>query len=186
MRKRPRFLWIDVDSAAKAPRSQVAYSANPAASASAFSERFRPRAHVLDHLGRRQRPEPGTIALVGAARQPDQESGREQVAGAGRIDHLVDRLRPHRVVLLARDDQAALLAAGDDGELGVVAHRIDRGVEIRGLVEAVQLALVGEHDVDGAVADQIEKLRAVAIDAERVRQRQRDAAAGVVRDLSPP
>ena len=46
----------------------------------------------------------------------------------------------------------------------------------------MQFGLVGEDQVDGALAHQIEKLVAVAIDAERIRQRQRHLAAGAVRD----
>ena len=42
---------------------------------------------MLDHLGRRQRAEPRRGAVVLAARQADQEAGREQIAGAGDVDH---------------------------------------------------------------------------------------------------
>src|SRR5882757_3915048 len=47
----------------------------------------------------------------------------------------------------------------------------------------MQLGLVGEHQVDRALLHQIDKFVAIAIDAERIRQGQRDLAAGVVRDL---
>ena len=76
----------------------------------------------------------------------DQEAGREQIARAGRIDDALDRHRRHRLDRLAADDHAALLAARHHGELAVAAQRRDRGVEIGGLVEAVQFALVGEED----------------------------------------
>src|SRR5262249_50604207 len=56
-------------------------------------------------------------------------------------------------------------------------------VEIGGLVEAVQLALIGEHEVHGAAADEIEELRAITIDAECVRQSKGDVALGGVGDL---
>ena len=63
-----------------------------------------------------------------------------------------------------------------------LAQLRQRGVEIRGLVQRMQFGLVGENEIDGALAHQVEKLVAVAIDAERIRQRQRDLAAGVMRD----
>ena len=50
----------------------------------------------------------------------------------------------------------------------------------------MQFGLVGEHQIDRAVAHQVEKFVAIAIDAERIRQRQRDLAAGLVRDASRP
>ena len=46
----------------------------------------------------------------------------------------------------------------------------------------MQFGLVGEHQVDRAVAHQFEEFAAIAVDAERIRQRQRDLAAGLMRD----
>ena len=46
----------------------------------------------------------------------------------------------------------------------------------------MQLALIGEDQVDRAVLHQLDELAAIAIDAERIRQGQRDLAAGVMRD----
>src|SRR5215472_1028297 len=64
-----------------------------------------------------------------------------------------------------------------------VAQRIERGVKVGGLVQAVQFTLVGENDVDGAGADEIEEFGTIPVDAERIRQGQRDIALGVVRNL---
>ena len=47
----------------------------------------------------------------------------------------------------------------------------------------MQLALVGKHDIDRAVLDQIEEFRAIAIDAECIRERERHLPARAVRDL---
>ena len=44
----------------------------------------------------------------------------------------------------------------------------------------MQFGLVGENNVDRALAHQIEKFAPIAIHAERVRKRQRDLAAGVM------
>ena len=89
-------------------------------------------------------------------------------------------------IAVAGHHHAAFLAARYDRELGVAAQRLDRGVEIGGLVKAVQFALVGEHDIDGALADQLEEFGAIAVDAERIRQRERDLARRLVRDRPPP
>ncbi len=114
---------------------------------------------MLDDLGRRQRAEAGRGAVVLAARQADQETGGEQVAGAGDVDHTVDRHRLYRLDGVAGHHHAAFLTARDDRELGVMAQSLDRSVEVGGLVEAVQFVLVGEDDVDGALADQTREIR---------------------------
>ena len=100
----------------------------------------------------------------------DQEAGGEQVAGAGRIHDFTDRRGRHGFGLAAGNDHAAFLAAGDNGKRRIALDRRQRAVEIAGLVERMQLALIGEHDVDGLVADQLEEFVAIAVDAERVRQ----------------
>ena len=46
----------------------------------------------------------------------------------------------------------------------------------------MQLAFVGKYDVDNTFPDEVKKLRAIAIDTKSIRQCQRDAAAGLVRD----
>ena len=97
-----------------------------------LQRRLRPRADVLDHLGRRQRAEPGAVAVVGAARQPDQEA-RPRTGRRRRSRRPPARSAPPAPPRSARvdHDHAALLAARDDGELRVVAQRGDRGVEVR-------------------------------------------------------
>jgi hypothetical protein len=46
----------------------------------------------------------------------------------------------------------------------------------------MQLALVGEYDVNDTFSDQVKKLGAIAIDAERIRERECDATPGLVCD----
>ena len=53
--------------------------------------------------------------------------------------------------------------------------RCERVVEVVDLVERRDLGLVGEEDVDVGL-DEVEELVAVALDAERVGQRERDPA----------
>ena len=85
--------------------------------------------------------------------------------------------------MLARDDQAAFFTASDDGQSRVAAQRIQRRVEIGRLVQAVQLALIGEDEVHRAGPNELEKFQAIAIDAERIRQCEGDIALRRVRDL---
>ncbi len=57
---------------------------------------LRPRADVLDHFGGGERAQPAGGLMAGAAHQAEQESGGEQVAGAGGVHHPLDRERRHR------------------------------------------------------------------------------------------
>ena len=138
---------------------------------------------MLDHLGSGQRPQPRRRAIFHAPRQSDQETRGEEIAGAGGIDQPLDRARRNRIGFLAGHDQTSLLAAGDHRKPHIVAQRIDRSVEVGGLVEAVQLALIGEDDIDRAGADEIEEFRAIPADAKRIRQRERDVALGAMGDI---
>jgi hypothetical protein len=56
---------------------------------------LRPRAEMLDNLGRRQRAEPAGILVTGIAHQPEQESGGKQIAGTGGVDKLRNREGRH-------------------------------------------------------------------------------------------
>ena len=105
---------------------------------------------MLDHLGGGERAEPSAGAVVGAAREPGQKSRREQIAGAGRVDDALDRERRHRLSAVGTGHQAPLLAARHHCDIDIGAQRRDRRIEIRGLVKAVQLGLVGEDEIDGA------------------------------------
>ena len=52
---------------------------------------LRPRADVLDHFGGRERAELAALLVRQIAREAVQEAGREEIAGAGRVDQLLDR-----------------------------------------------------------------------------------------------
>ena len=124
---------------------------------------------MLDHFGRGKRAQPPGILMAGAAHQPEQESGGKEIAGARGIDHLVDRKRRHRNEAVGRCHHAAFLAAGDDAESNVAAQLLQRGVKIRGLVQRMQLGLIGEHQIDRAARASLEKLAAIAVDAKQIR-----------------
>src|SRR3954471_10127518 len=91
---------------------------------------LRPGADMLDHLGRRQRAELSGVLVAGPAHQTEQESGGEQIAGAGGVHHLVDRESRHRGYAVTLDNDTAFLAAGHDAELDIVGQLLERGVEI--------------------------------------------------------
>ena len=57
---------------------------------------LRPRADMLDHLGRRKRAEPAGFLETRTTHQAKQETGGEQIAGSGGIDHARDRIGRHR------------------------------------------------------------------------------------------
>ena len=112
--------------------------------------------------------------------EPEQEPGGVEVAGAGGVDDLGDRMRVDDVHLVARHDQRALLAPCERRDLAVVVHALQRVVELSDLVQRRDLDLVREQHVD-VVLDELEELVAVPVDAEAVGQRERHPVARVVR-----
>ena len=88
--------------------------------------------------------------------------------------------------LLPSDHDAAFVGARHDAQhlplrRAFGAERGQRRVEVGCLVEALHLALIGEQNVERAGANQPQELVAEAVDAEAVRQGQRDLTAGGVR-----
>src|SRR5215469_4219276 len=143
---------------------------------------FGPRPQMLDDFGGAERADPPRRGQVKPAGKPEQEPGREQIAGAGGVDEAANGGGRNRVGFLAADDQATFFAAGHDAHPRVLAERRNRAVKICGLVEALDLRLVGEGQVDGAVANEIEEFATKAVDAEGIRQTQRHQATGLVRE----
>ena len=112
---------------------------------------FRPRAEVLDHLRGRHGAEPARRSRSSAprdspTRKPAAKRSPAPVASTTRSTGAAG----NRVGLLACHHQAALFAAGDDAHPRILAQRVHGGIEIGGLIEAVQLALVGENQVHRA------------------------------------
>jgi hypothetical protein len=71
-----------------------------------------------------------------------------------------------------------MLGARDDERRHAGRGRGDGGIEIPGFLKREYLAFIGEEDVDQPAFDQAAEIGAVALDAEGVRKRQRDLAAG--------
>ena len=131
---------------------------------------------MLDDLGGNQGPEPSRCAVVGAPSHANEKAGCEQVARAGGVDHPLDRAGRNCVGFLPSHHQTALLAARHDGCSRIVAQKIHGRVEIGRFVKAVQFALIGEDQVDGAGSNEMQELRALAVDAKRVREREGNIA----------
>ena len=72
----------------------VALHRQPVLPRQLLQRHLRPRADVLDHLGRRQRAEPARRLIAGVADQAEQEAGGEQIAGAGGVDELFESGTP--------------------------------------------------------------------------------------------
>src|SRR5205823_5650079 len=106
---------------------------------------------MLDDFGGGEGAEPCRGRKIDIAGKPEQESGREEVARARSIDEPLDGKRRDAARALPRHDPAALLAARDDRQRGVPVQRGNGGVEIRGLIEALELRLVCEREVDYSV-----------------------------------
>src|SRR6476620_362349 len=126
------------------------------------------RADMLDDLSRRQRAETRAGLVIAAANEAGQEAGGKEVAGAGRVDKIVDRRGRHRARPVVADDDTPFLRTRDDGEDALPLQRLDRGFEIGGLVQRMQLALIAEDDIERAAAHEIDEFVAIEIDAKRV------------------
>src|SRR6266542_428997 len=138
-----------------------------------------PRARPGDDVRRRGGPEAPAAVQAPFLRQPVQEPGRVQVAGAGGV---VDRHRKggDGVLLVAGDHHRALGAAGQRRHRDAAADLAHGLLEAAELEQRDDLLLVGEQHVDRAV-DQLHEGLAVAVDAERVRQGERDPLAELMR-----
>ena len=90
-----------------------------------------------------------------------------------------------RCVAPSRHQHRAVGAAGQRGDLHLAAHHLGGLLELVGAVQAADLDLVGDQDVD-VPGDQVGELGAPAVDAERIGQAERDPAAVAVGDLAPP
>src|SRR5262249_16242189 len=109
-----------------------------------LERRLRASAEMLDDFGGREGAQSRRSRRIDAAGKPEKKAGREEMAGAGRIDEPLDRKGGNTLRSFARDDPAALLATGHDRERRVLAQGGDRSIEIRGLIEAFDFRLVGE------------------------------------------
>src|SRR4051812_22990832 len=78
---------------------------------------FRPRADMADDLGGAETADRTAFGEWQPLRQAVQEAGRIEVAGSGRIPHPSNRGGRNRVGLVARQYDAALLAARQCGNL---------------------------------------------------------------------
>ncbi len=127
---------------------------------------------MRDHLAGSEAPGLQCGLEVAFAGDGEEEAGGEEVAGAGDVDHFGHGIGRHGDDLAIVDRHGALLTHGDGGELGILGDGLHGAVEI-GLVQRLQLFDIAEDDVHGLGPDQVEELVAVAVDAERVAERER-------------
>lgn len=139
-------------------------------------------ADVADDLGGGEAAELCARRHVAALGQAVEESGRVEVAGAGGVDHLLDRVGVDGGALAVPDDDGAVGAAGQHGEAAILGDAGGGVLEGVRLIERGDLALVGEQDGDAGL-DEVEELGAVAVDAEAVGEGEGDVAAGLAGDL---
>src|SRR5689334_24398468 len=90
---------------------------------------------VRDAFGRGQRAQVPARREVAARGEPVEEAGRVLVTRAGGVDQRADGHRVDHVHVVARDDDRAVLAAGEGGDVGVVPNVLQRVVEVVDLVE---------------------------------------------------
>src|SRR5215218_844580 len=98
-------LWEDVDARVKPGMTaddggrgralSYALHRQPVLPRQLLQRHLRPRADMLDHLGRGERPEPAGRFIARVADEAEQEAGGEQVTGAGGVDELLDREGRH-------------------------------------------------------------------------------------------
>ena len=117
-----------------------------------------------------------------SVRQPVEEACGEEVAGAGRVDQLLDRRGGDLDDVVTVHDDRALLAARDRPDPRPASHVRERLLERVDLEERTDLRLVREHDVD-VVLDQVQELGAEPVDAEAVGQGEGGAATGPVGEV---
>ncbi len=79
-----------------------------------------------------------------------------------------------------RSDHAAFFRARQHGKPAPIARRLQRRFETFHLEQSFGLFLIGEQDVDVGL-HQLQEFRAIASDAERIGERERDPPSGALR-----
>src|SRR5438445_8230638 len=103
---------------------------------------------MADDLARAEAAEAPAGREVPTVRQAEEEAAGVEIAGAGRVDDSCDLARLDDMGMRARDDNRAMLAAGQRGDLAQPAHGGDRRIPLRRLEHRAELGLVGEEDID--------------------------------------
>ena len=118
-------------------------------------------ARVRDHLGGAQPAEPGALDRAHAVGEPEEEAGREEIAGARRVDAHARRRRPAPPRAPAPSSTTApwaprVITTRSPVSSAAATALLGRG----GAEEHRHLFLVAEQDVD-VVEEQVEELALV-------------------------
>src|SRR5262249_60657153 len=114
------------------------------------------RAHeILGDWRNVQASNPAAAEVAYAAPKATEKTGGEKTARAGPIDDALDRKRRYRLDPSRADNETTLLAARHDRGADISAQCDDSTVEVRCLIQAVQLRLVGEDEIERAGAHQL-------------------------------
>jgi hypothetical protein len=127
-----------------------------------------PRAVMLNDLGRGDCAETERLLERLALRLAGEETGGEEIAGAGRVHQPLDGLCANVRPLSARAGDGAMFASGDDQGRHFGCELGDRGFQVGALRQVQEFALVGEEDVDPPAFDEPKEIGAVTLDDETV------------------
>src|SRR5437899_1060584 len=103
-----------------------------------------------DAFGRGEAAQASAGEEVVAPHEPVHDAGGVEVAGTGRVDHSTagHRFHGHLDDIVAGEQHRAVRTAGDGCDLTVIADERDGRVERVDLVEALDLDVVGEEEID--------------------------------------
>src|SRR5689334_6822554 len=110
---------------------------------------------MLDHFGGRDRAETKRFLQSLAPCDAEQEAGRKEVAGAGRVHQLPDRLRRNVRPLPGANRKGPVLAAGDDQGFDLGCDCGDGSLEVSNAGERLDFRLVREQYVDPPTLEQL-------------------------------
>ena len=123
---------------------------------------------MLDDFSCRQTAEASAGFMIDPASKAEQEACSVKVARARCIHELLDAACRNSLDRFRSDDKRALFGTGDDAERALFPQSGDRCVKVGRCIEAFQLVLIGEQDINLSRAEKIAEFVAVAIDSKTI------------------
>ncbi len=137
---------------------------------------------MTDHLGCGERSESPALFQRTALRQSVENSSGILIACPGSVDDLADLVGGNLDLTTIVDEHRAECAHGDAGQRNLIADLFKGRLDAVGFVQAQEFVAVGEQRIHWP-GHKIAELGVVAIDAKRVRQRQRNTISRLQRGL---